>query len=110
MNLKVKLPEGFEPVDTNQFKLNKLQSRKYWIYVDGKKKRYQDITNDEFLEWVKLLFPKMANVKKAGSDLAFTRSKILDICLDALTAKHRKLFGGPEYWDDLPDWKRTGTK
>lgn len=106
MTLLVKVPKEHIPNKVNLFKEN--PDVQYWVYLsNGTSKKYGEASAKEAFEWTKSLFQELPLKDCSSLKLMVAKSAILDICIDAAIIRNRNLFGGPEIWNNIPEWQRV---
>jgi hypothetical protein len=107
MPLRLKIPEDFAPVEVHAWKKEGERAKvKYWVYPNGQAKSYLDCSAEEAAEWANSIFQSPILQAKAFYGLAPTKAILFDLVLALSSVKHRNLFGGPELWEQIPEWQR----
>jgi len=106
--LRVEIPEGYEPEVIEPWKgEDRGPEVMYWVYnKEGAAKSYLNADAKEVCEWAQELHKMPRFHDHNLFSLALPKAKLLDVALMLSIIKSRNLFGGPEFWDELPEWQR----
>jgi len=101
-SLRDREPEVLEPE-----KMESGSDAMYWIYrQDGSAVKYVDATALEACEFAQELFKMPTFHNPEIFSLLYPRAKLLDLAMLGAQLRFRNLFGGPEYWEQMPEWQR----
>jgi hypothetical protein len=105
MKLKLRLPKNFKPQKIISLK-DDFSDVQYWIYLkDGSNRNYNEASSSEIYDWVKELFPEYKLTKDFQFGLQITKSWALETALKVAIQQSEGLFGGQEFWKNIPEVK-----
>jgi hypothetical protein len=108
MTLKVKIPEDYQPEEFKSLKTKEDRDTQFWVYSqNGKAKVYKQASAIETFEFVKSLDDRNPIQDSSQLELMPTKALALDLGLQAAMLRTRNLFGGPEFWESMPEWQRA---
>ncbi len=108
MAMKVEIPENFKPKELEPLKKKEGRDIRFWVYSEnGEGKTYDSATAKEVSEFAKALDKDHLLAEENHMGLLPAKALALDLGLKVAIIRTRNLFGGPEVWENMPEWQRA---